>query len=67
MSTPNYTKWDSKSEAALKVKSQSDIYTRTEGKAGFNPSESKPLQIRSQIYNTTSYLQQKNPILPQEL
>jgi hypothetical protein len=61
MSKPNYTKWDSKSEAATELKKQFDLYTRTEGKAGSNPSESKPSQIRSKIWSTSSYLQQFNP------
>jgi hypothetical protein len=61
MSTHNCTKWDSKSEAASELKKQFDLYTRTEGNAGFNPSESKPSQIRSKIWSTSSYLQQFNP------
>jgi hypothetical protein len=61
MSTPNYTKWDGKSDAAAELKKQFDLYERTEGKAGFNPSESKPAQIRSKIWKQNTYLQQFNP------
>eukprot|EP00957_Ditylum_brightwellii_P175359 13349256-Ditylum_brightwellii.AAC.1 len=61
MQSPNYKKWDSKSEAADQLQKKFDLYDRTEGKAGFNPSESKPSQIKAKIWDTSSYLQQYNP------
>ena len=57
----NFVTWDKKGPIAAELVRQFDLHRETKGAAGISPSHTKPLQIRQQVRDKHTFLQQLDP------